>query len=105
MYQLGRSRLGSSGPTDLGSTDAVGLTLFLAGRALNAGSEMQRHRYKHDPSHAHRLFPEGCIRWIRHPNFPGDILRITGWALLTSRWESGLTVLGGSPAFSRTIPT
>jgi protein-S-isoprenylcysteine O-methyltransferase Ste14 len=105
VYQLGFSWLGASGPSDLGETEVFGLTLFLAGSALNTGSEIQRHRFKRDPSHAHHLFTGECFRWIRHPNFLGDILWVTGWALLTRRWEAGLIVLACVAGFvTSTIP-
>jgi len=92
LYQLGFSYLGASGPPRLALEDALGIALFVAGSALNTGSELQRHRFKQNPANAGRLFTRGCFRWIRHPNFLGDILWVLGWAILTHRWAAVLIV-------------
>ena len=71
----------------LDGRDALALGLYVAGSALNTGSEAMRHHWKADPTHVGQLYTGGPFRWIRHPNYLGDALLFTGYAWLTdSRW-------------------
>lgn len=78
---------GTHAPAALDGTDLAALALYLAGSALNTGAEAMRRRWKADPAHAGRLYTGGPFRWIRHPNYLGDLLLFTGYARLTrSPW-------------------
>lgn len=82
-YQLGFALLGAGAEAPLGVIDAGAVAIFVLGSALNTGSEVARRRFKHDPSNRGRLYTRGPFRLVRHPNYLGDLLWVSGWALLT----------------------
>ena len=70
-----------------------GILLFVAGSALNSGSEFQRYRWKRDPGHTGRLFTEGLFSLSVHINYFGDLLWVTGYACVTGNiYASGIPV-------------
>lgn len=99
IYQVGFAFLsfGSTGSIDI--VDYIGIALFIIGSYLNTGSEIQRKRFKDDPSHAGRLYTGGLFKYVRHINYFGDILWVTGWAVLTRNWWSALIPLGLTAGF------
>ena len=90
LYQLGFTLLGAGNPSPLGLLDWLALFLFAAGSLLNTGSELQRYRFKRDPANRGRLYTAGAFSLVRHPNYAGDILWLSGWALLTRSWWAAL---------------
>lgn len=82
-YQLGFALLGAGTGAPLGAIDAAAIVIFLLGSALNTGAEFARRRFKHNPDNRGRLYTGGPFRLVRHPNYLGDVLWVSGWALLT----------------------
>lgn len=67
--------------------DLVATLFFIAGSVMNTGSELQRLAFKRNPSNKGKLFTGGFFRLVRHPNYLGDLLWMSGWALMTrSMW-------------------
>ena len=71
----------------------IGIFLFAAGSAINTGSELLRDQWKKDPAHKGKLYTEGLFRYSMHVNYFGDLLWVTGLALITGNLWS-LTVPG-----------
>lgn len=69
----------------LGAGAMIGLVLYVAGSALNTGAEWARTRWKRRPGNAGHLYTRGPFRLTRHPNYLGDTVLFTGYALLTGR--------------------
>ena len=93
VYQLGFALLGATTASEIGTLDYVAIALFLLGSALNTGSEWQRKRFKDDPANKGKLYTEGLFGIVRHPNYLGDTLWATGWAMMTKNWWSVLIVV------------
>jgi steroid 5-alpha reductase family enzyme len=99
--------LGHPGPLDL--FDAAGAMLFGAGATLNTVSELQRRDFKVDPANTGKLFTGGLFAFSMHPNYLGDVLWVTGYALIAhSIWGGiiplvllGFFVFEGIPALDR----
>lgn len=88
MYQLGFALLGVGRAHPLNAWDVLATALFLGGGALNTGSEWARLRFKRRPENRGRLYTGGPFAVVRHPNYLGDILWGTGWALASrSPWS------------------
>jgi protein-S-isoprenylcysteine O-methyltransferase Ste14 len=83
IYQIGFALLGRVASNSLDAFDVVSMVLFLVGSYLNTGSEFQRKRFKDDPANRGKLYTRGLFRYARHINYFGDILWVSGWALLT----------------------
>ncbi len=89
MYQLGFACLGAASGPSLGAWDVPAVALFVAGSALNTGSEWARLRFKRRPENRGRLYTRGPFALVRHPNYLGDVLWGVGWALATrSAWSA-----------------
>jgi protein-S-isoprenylcysteine O-methyltransferase Ste14 len=93
LYYVGYAFLAyqAAGPFDL--LDALGIALFLLGSFLNTFSELQLDRWKKDPAHKGKLYTEGLFRHSMHINYFGDLLWVTGYALVTHNWLSALIPL------------
>ena len=83
--------LPSVGPFDW--LDWLGIALFVVGSVLNTGGELQRTIFKKDPANKGKLFTGGFFALSMHINFFGDILWVTGYALVTHNWWSSLIVI------------
>lgn len=83
MYYLGFTLfiLPVSQPLDI--WDAVGIGLFLTGGVLNTGGEVLRDRWKKEPGHQGKLYTGGFFKYSRHINYFGDLLWVSGYALIT----------------------
>jgi len=68
-------------PPDL--IDYAGILIFLFGSFLNTSSELQRHRWKKNPENKGKLYTEGLFRYSMHINYFGDLLWVTGYAIIT----------------------
>lgn len=93
MYQLGFAGLGVTSSRALGAWDGVAVALFVAGSALNTGSEWARARFKRRPENRGRLYTRGPFAVVRHPNYLGDVMWGVGWALATRSGWSAVIVL------------
>lgn len=81
---------------------ALGVYLYIVGVALEAGSEIQRKKFKDDPAHQGKLCREGLWSWARHINYGGYTLWRTGYALASGGWVAGgVVALLEASAFRR----
>jgi 3-oxo-5-alpha-steroid 4-dehydrogenase 1 len=61
----------------------IGLALFLGGRAVNLQSEGILRRLRAAGESGYRVPHGGLFRWISCPNYLGEIVEWTGWAIAT----------------------
>lgn len=67
---------------------AIGVPLFLFGSLVNSVSELQRNRWKSDPQHNGKIYTGKLFGVCRHPNYLGDILWVSGYAVVSgSIWS------------------
>lgn len=85
VVHLALALLGGTNAEPIGSFVFVGGTLYLFGSYLNTASEWGRQRWKSHPEHSEKLYTAGFYRWCMHPNYLGDVLLFTGYALVTGR--------------------
>jgi 3-oxo-5-alpha-steroid 4-dehydrogenase 1 len=67
-------------------TDArflVGVAMFVAGFAINLHSDEILRRLRRPGDDGYRIPHGGLYRWVSCPNYLGEILEWTGWAVLT----------------------
>jgi protein-S-isoprenylcysteine O-methyltransferase Ste14 len=94
MYQLGFAFSGAMISTPIGGIDYLAVVIFILGSGVNTGSEWQRKQFKKDPQNKGKLYTQGLFGIVRHPNYLGDILWATGWAILTQNyWASIIPVV------------
>jgi protein-S-isoprenylcysteine O-methyltransferase Ste14 len=77
----------------MGSLDAAGMILYLAGSWIGTASEHARHRWKARPENRGRLYTEGLFSYSRHVNYFGDLLLFAGFAVLTRQAWTGIVPL------------
>merc|ERR1712127_68427 len=61
--------------------DVVGLTLFVFGSGYSLAYEASRFRWKKLPESKGRCHTVGFARLCIHPNYFGDLISYTGWAI------------------------
>ena len=88
LYYLGYSLLVLPTSAPLDGWDALGVFLFLFGCILNTGGEILRDNWKKDPAHHGMIYTEGFFRYARHINYFGDLLWVSGYAILSGNWYS-----------------
>ncbi len=93
IYQIGFGMLGASSRPVLSGQDYLAGAMFLLGSYLNTGSELQRKKFKDNPKNKGKLHTQGLFRLVRHPNYLGDSLWVSGWAMMTRNWWAGLIAL------------
>jgi len=86
IYTIGFALMASTRALPPGAWDWFAAALFLAGSALNTCGEWGRHRFKSRGAHRGHLYTDGAFRFIRHPNYLGDVL-----------WVAGIAILSGNP--------
>ena len=64
----------------------AGGALYVLGSWMNTWSEEQRRRFKRDPAHRGVLFTGGLFSMVMHPNYLGDTLLFTGFAMVAGGW-------------------
>ncbi len=60
----------------------VGLAIWALGFAIEAVADMQKSRFRADPSNKDRFIRGGLWAWSRHPNYFGEIVLWIGVALI-----------------------
>ena len=90
IYYLGFILLGLEQAAPVGGLEVAGILLFVLGSFLNSFAELQRERWKRQPSHGGKLFTGGLFSLSMHVNYFGDVLWVTGYALVTHNWYSAL---------------
>lgn len=82
LYYVGFAILVLPSDAPIGLWDGLGCALFAFGCFLNTGSEIMRDRFKRDPANKGKLYTKGLFALSMHINFFGDILWVTGYAIL-----------------------
>lgn len=72
---------------------ALGFAVFATGLFLEWVSEIQRRRFKDNPSNKGRLFTGGLFGYARHINYAGFLMGRAGHAMIASGWILG-TIVG-----------
>ncbi|MCW8925399.1 MAG: DUF1295 domain-containing protein [Xanthomonadales bacterium] len=98
LFEIGLLLVGGGvfrdSPIALSWLDIFALGLYLIGSFLNSASEIQRKRWKEDPSNKGRCYTGGLFKYSMHVNYFGDVVLFTGWSLLTAAiWTLGLPLL------------
>jgi protein-S-isoprenylcysteine O-methyltransferase Ste14 len=68
--------------------DYVAIVIFIIGCMLNTGGELLRHIWKRDPANKGKIYTGGFFAYSMHINYFGDLLWVTGYALVTRNWYS-----------------
>lgn len=93
ICQATMAGVGGRNPAPVDWVTWAGVGVYLLGSWLNTGSELARKRFKADPTNKGRLFTGHGFALVRHPNYLGDSLLFTGFAMITGSWWAGLIPL------------
>ena len=94
FYNIGFAITGASQAAPLDYIDILPIGLFILGSYLNSYSEYQRKKFKDNPINKGKIFTKGLFRFARHINYFGDIVWISGFALMTRNlWSSLMPLL------------
>jgi protein-S-isoprenylcysteine O-methyltransferase Ste14 len=66
--------------------DYFAIAIFITGCILNSGGEVLRNIWKKKPGNKGKIYTQGFFKYSRHINYFGDILWVTGYAIITSNW-------------------
>ena len=83
VYYVGFALMTLRTPAPLGVAGYIGIALFALGSFLNTGAELQRHFWKRHPENQGHLYTRGLFAWSMHINYFGDVLWVTGYALVS----------------------
>lgn len=61
----------------------LGATVFLAGFVIHFHADQTIRRLRNPGETAYRIPQGGLFRWVSSPNYLGEIIQWTGWALMT----------------------
>lgn len=90
MYYIGYSLLVLPTEKEIDLIDYIAIMVFLCGCFFNTTSEILRDRWKKHPENKGKLYTKGLFKYSRHINYFGDLLWVTGYAILTRNWFSVL---------------
>jgi protein-S-isoprenylcysteine O-methyltransferase Ste14 len=98
VYQIEFALAGSDAGAPMeGWGDMVGLLLFFLGSGLSTGSEFARSSCFEGNQRRSALCTRGLFALVRHPDFLGDLMWGTGWALLTrNTWALAVPLLAAA---------
>lgn len=88
IYYIGFALLGFKSGMRIGPTDIIGILVFIFGSFLNTGSELARDSWKKKPENKGQLYTSGLFKYSMHINYFGDLLWVSGYALVTGNWYS-----------------
>jgi protein-S-isoprenylcysteine O-methyltransferase Ste14 len=83
VYYVGFSLLGGTRRVPVDWIDGLAVAIFCVGSFLNTYSEILRDRWKKRPENGGKLYTGGLFRYSRHINYFGDLVWVSGLALLT----------------------
>jgi protein-S-isoprenylcysteine O-methyltransferase Ste14 len=83
LYYAGFSLLGGTRQIPIDWIDGLAIAAFCVGSVLNTYSEILRDRWKKKPENKGKLYTNGLFRYSRHINYFGDLVWVSGFALLT----------------------
>ena len=90
LYYLGFPLLALPTDLSLDAIDALGIALFLIGSGINTTAEVLRDRWKKEPANKGKLYTGGLFAYSRHINYFGDLLWVSGYAVLTRNGYAAL---------------
>lgn len=90
LYYLGFALLALPTDIPLDVIDGLGIALFLFGSGINTTSEVLRDHWKKASSNKGQLYTGGLFAYSRHINYFGDLLWVSGYAVLTRNWYAAL---------------
>lgn len=106
FYHFGFALTGGHSQAAVGPLEYAGIAVFILGSYFNTGSELQRKKFKADPANKGKLFTTGLFGIVRHPNYLGDTLWTTGWAMVShSPWAAIMPVASGLAFMFGFIPS
>ena len=88
LYYIGFSLFVLPSGNPIGLADYLGIFLFILGSILNTGSEILRNQWKKNPANKGKIYTKGFFKYSMHINYFGDLLWVTGYAVLTHNWYS-----------------
>ncbi|MGH2565818.1 MAG: DUF1295 domain-containing protein, partial [Ginsengibacter sp.] len=83
LYYIGFALLGYKNNSDFGVWDISGIILFIGGSCINTFSELLRYYWKKNPGNKGYLYTKGLFKYSMHINYFGDLLWVSGYALMT----------------------
>ncbi|MEG9297815.1 DUF1295 domain-containing protein [Mangrovibacillus sp. Mu-81] len=83
LYFIGFSILGGIVDKPIDSIDSFAIFIFLAGSGINSLSEILRDVWKQDKRNKGKLYTGGLFKYAVHINYFGDLVWVSGFALLT----------------------
>lgn len=93
LYYMGFALLGYGSAATFNYVDYLGIILFCAGSLINTGAELQRNTWKGIPAHQGHLYTGGLFSLPVHINHFGEVLWVTGYALVTRNpWSAVIPV-------------
>jgi protein-S-isoprenylcysteine O-methyltransferase Ste14 len=94
VYYFGFSLLGGTQTQPVDWVDGVAVAIFLCGSFINTYAEILRDQWKKRPENQGRLYTGGLFRYSRHINYFGDLVWVSGYALLTRNpWSILIPIL------------
>lgn len=91
ICQLTMAWTGGHNDAAVGVIAWAGVALYAAGSWLNTSSEAARKRWiAADPAHRRQVYTGHAFRYTRHPNYLGDSLLFTGFAMVAGSWWAAL---------------
>ncbi len=90
VYYIGFALLGYKSQRSIDFIDIIAIGIFILGSYVNTGSELSRDAWKRNPLHKGQLYTKGLFKYAMHINYFGDLLWVTGYAILTRNWYSVL---------------
>ncbi len=68
--------------------DYLGILVFIHGCVFNTSGEIQRNIWKRKPENTAKIYTQGFFKYSMHINYFGDLLWVTGYAIITQNWYS-----------------
>ena len=93
LYYIGFALLGYKNNSDFGVLDISGITLFIGGSCINTLSELLRYNWKKDSANKGHLYTKGLFKYSMHINYFGDLLWVSGYAMVTGNAYSVFIVI------------
>lgn len=104
-YYIGFPMLGGIQDKPLDGFDAIAIVLLVLGSVINSLSEWLRDRWKQDERNKGKLYTGGLFKYAIHINYFGDVLWVSGFALLTRNiWSGIMPVLLAAMFIFQNIP-
>ena len=93
LYYIGFALLVLPSGNSIDLLDYLGIILFVKGCFLNTFGELQRYFWKKNPMNKGKLFTKGLFAYSMHINYFGDVLWVSGYALITRNYYAILIPL------------